>query len=574
MNEFTENDENIACGNPDVFLFGETGIGPGSVHNDRTQHIIQQYTGAAKANPHLPCNLFSQRQRHAVSRQVALTVKNHPHSFDAFMNAIVDEGFEERLREATAEPSGKVARKLMEELLPHVSLAASRVPFGPFERARLIRHVIGMSVRFGLPSGFDTHSPHDLQMFANVRGACLSKNNSSFPATCMSASGEHFLEWMLHANDETFDSQLRQADFPRLVSANAATAAEVFRHLTECRWMAIYGIMPEHLTKTTHPMGSDPLLPPSTTNGLYVPYSGVFGTVMAALAAFEAQGRGSLHDHDPRWGSIPPHLLRAVAGMGEMERRVTAVLDRIHCAHASLEMHVQSALDTMNNVRRDIPARVPCPVYTPLSQAMLEEVCLLTGHDETTAAAAHLNKYMVLFDVRVNCCLHSTQYHSHANTCGKGGCAYCRMGFPRTEVEVTQAVELEIYVDPERGFRANGKMKESVRARPEGVTRLPEDTGSLRNYDTHPIDMEEIRLIVYEMARPKTPVDEASLRTLPEAMQQAIQNLTVEQRVLLLATIATKNTVIVDFNRVLIALLGCNVAIYLLGSRGIYFKSH
>jgi len=55
-------------------------------------------------------------------------------AFDQFKEAIIDEDFEDLLKDAQADPKGVVAQDLLEKVLPFLNISGRQVPRGNAER--------------------------------------------------------------------------------------------------------------------------------------------------------------------------------------------------------------------------------------------------------------------------------------------------------------------------------------------------------------------------------------------------------------------------------------------------------
>ena len=274
---------------------------------------------------------------------------------------------------------------------------------------------------------------------------------------------------------------------------------------------------------------------------------GVFGPAFASYGVSEEQARGSLHMHIVTWGSFPPRFLQQSATCPHLVKLVAASLDTMFSATLDSEVHIESLLQQFKGGRGG-------------------RSCLYLSHDPLT----HPNEFKEDVDRSVTL----SNIHIHTQTCHKPptGRTHCRLARPAPIMETTGCVQIV-------------PMKQDNE--PTSFTVLPEilppDPFSqlCRNIYVMPVCAPDRRLVMWELRHPlisslradKSPEsadmiedEKATYLRIPEHLQHQLNELTPVQHQRLFNRLTKRNGLGVEYNPVTSALLGCNTAVYILGS--------
>ena len=535
-NEFSENEHLLYAAFPFLFLLGRGLLQTGSVPTSSVRHMFFQFHGRFSACQRLIFSLFDQLQRHAVNRSVAARIKTSPDSFAQFANWVTDPEFLPRLSEASSNPERPESVSLLKQLLPHISVTGAKAPYTAAQRKAAMSHLYAMVYHFGVPSVFFTFAPDDVHGVLNLRMTLPQNNNFAFPS-----DGAGLLAALQEGADVFHGTPISDRALAALLAAGPIAAAEIYRQLVDNIFTNLLGTPPDASIRRTEPL-------PARNRG-------VFGTPVASFGVTEEQTRGSLHMHIVTWGSLTPSLLQQTAIVPGLVKLIAASLDTMFSATLDAEAHVQCLLRQLSGE------------HAPRS-------CLFPCHDPLL--------HPVEFQQDVERTISSTNVHTHTATYHKPptGRTQCRLARPASLTTTTGCVQIQpLKHDKE----------------PTSFTVLPEifppDPHSQigRNIFDMPVAAPDRRIIVWELYRPvisstqtmnsdknpqetnviieqSNPGNNHAFVYLPPHLQERLDTLTTAQHQRLNSCLAKRNGLVVEYNDVISALLGCNTATYILGS--------
>ena len=143
-NEFSENDRLLYSCFPFLFLLGRGLLQTGSVPVICVRHMLFQFHGRFSACHRFIFCLFDQFQRHTAARTLAATIKSNDLSFSKFSEWVNDPEFTTRLSEASKNPFHPDSVSLLKELMPHVSVMNTKVPYTTAQRKTAMGHLYAM----------------------------------------------------------------------------------------------------------------------------------------------------------------------------------------------------------------------------------------------------------------------------------------------------------------------------------------------------------------------------------------------------------------------------------------------
>lgn len=524
LNEYAENDILLLGSFPNLFFLGKKLPMSGPVSQRFRHKLLRQHDQRFSRNHQLLFLLFNQMQRHTVARNVAARVKSSPGSIEAFHEMVNEPGFTRDLDAAIKDPEGPIAEKLSRRVLPIIHVTGATVPFSATERRQALPKLIAYTHQFGMPSLFLTISPSDLDQPLTVRLASpgLSKDPDKsqrvfdFPMPALSERG-------------------------RILGENPVAAAEVFHRLMDTVLKTMVGLLP---IRTSGPQNGAQARPPGLLSDRE---QRVLGVVSTHFFVTEAQGRGTLHTHGIIWSDLPPNLLEDIAEHPELVKLIGAAIDEVCTAALPQEVHDADDERRRNNqpaeragLSLSVTPAYPMPsmVLSEAQRNLLETLpsvkpvglyCSFSPDslDSSTPFKSRWQKIAAVVQRHVK----------HMLTCRKGtsGKYGCRMSIPQAlRREPTGPSQLEDHYD------AKGKMhlEASSDISPKQHSNAAVDSssggspaGGFERSEDDVLPRRDSRVILWELHRP----------------------LEADGRV-------------VTFNKTLTAALGCNTALYQLGS--------
>lgn len=280
FNEYEENALLFYSAFPHVFLLGKGLKQQGSLPKAAVRHLLLQYDGTAANCLRLVFLLFNQKQRHAAAQAIAAAVKMQPSAFKQFGQWVSDETFVDQLRTAQKDPASIQSKKLVGEVMKHLSIVNKKIPYTVAERKAAMSQLYALVYHFGMPSIYFTFSPDDTFSTLNIRLSFPQHNNNDFPAN------EAGLAEALRRGETQIEGINITSQSLRTLLATgngAVSAAEIFSQLVDAIFADLLGMPPSAKIKKTIPL----------PNRLH----GIFGSIHAAFGVTENQDRGSLHMH-------------------------------------------------------------------------------------------------------------------------------------------------------------------------------------------------------------------------------------------------------------------------------------
>jgi hypothetical protein len=261
----------------------------------------------------------------------------------------------------------------------------------------------------------------------------------------------------------------------------------------------------------------------------------------------------SLHAHFCVFGALPPELLQRVAGVPALVGTVAGVLDSILTAQLPPSVHLAGLLRRRDGIPAEHHSMSMAPEFTPATSS------------DPAVEAQHRADYDQRVLHRAQLGADNTNIHNpHSDSCRREDTPFCRMSKPSGLVPVTGVVEV-VGVPVETDTSPDGRVGERAQARPEGVSPLPSGTGYQRDRSKCPLDVEDTRLLIWELARPSLDRDSVAVRDLPPDIRSRMEALTPPEQDELYNLLLRRNGTLVEFNDILTCVLGCNTAAYILG---------
>ena len=277
LNTFSENDTLLAGVAFNVFLLGRKGVGcKGSMSNVLVKHLLTHYTQQAGCDSQLCFTLFNQLQIHAATKSVSASVKAHPDVFAKFSAFQADQvAFEKRITAAIANPKSADAKALVTELQGMLKFSGARhVPYSSEARKSLIPQLYSYSQELNSGYVFVTISPHDVSDWRTLRLA----RRLDVPLTELQEDNAAMV------GDSIVEVELDAEIRSRLVSANPAASAILFRQVVLVILEHIFGVKPCRSIRTSPLFGDGVVL-------------GIFGTLTGFVGVIEVEFLNLCCDH-------------------------------------------------------------------------------------------------------------------------------------------------------------------------------------------------------------------------------------------------------------------------------------
>jgi hypothetical protein len=318
------------------------------------------------------------------------------------------------------------------------------------------------------------------------------------------------------------DKSQRRLDFPmpghaergQLLAQNPVSAADIFYRIMETVCKTMLGLVP--YKRPGRFGGRHAHVPPLRDRERRL-----FGVVMAHYFVFESQGRGTLHTHGAVWSDLPPALLEAVAEFPDAVKVIGDAIDQVCQAHLPQLVHAEKRMRRAANQPAE-HASMSLSVTPSFDRGVLEPCSFSTEFlDQSTSYADR--SLSVAATVQV--------HDKHVATCRKGNAGKygCRMAMPQAvRVEPTGPVQLSAAYDENGKMTVSGTSEISSRAEHIQQSYV---RGAFAGSAQDVLPPRDTRHLVWELYRP-----------LPEDGD------------------------VVAFNRALTSALGCNTAVYILGS--------
>jgi len=249
INEFTDNNLLILQGFPNEFATGKGIDSKGTQTPQAIQHMMFQFHKRMANNHRLIFLLFNQFQRHAVAKIICSKFKTDRKSLKRLGNMVSSPDFREKLREAGKNPKSKLARDLLEKIMPFVELSNSKVPFTKAARKASMSKLIAMKENHEIPSAFITITPDDGHDPNRIRLALPQNNNFEFPA-----DPENFLEALQKCDPVYKDIPISDTALLELLAKGPIASAEMFSKTISNFFTAIC-TQPDHKIRKKNNVG-------------------------------------------------------------------------------------------------------------------------------------------------------------------------------------------------------------------------------------------------------------------------------------------------------------------------------
>lgn len=581
MSEYSQYHAILLGTYPFLFLRGEAPFDPGQVSpltQAQRRHVLLQFSGQFARSHDLILTLDNTDTRRAVN--MISNVKLKTAGFKQFQNFVASNGTMGLVEQAIKDPTGPEARKLLLELQPMLSITAQHIPYTNAARQASVVKLFSFVHVFGPPSLFVTFAPDDKNHGISVRLGMIPKGNLDLATT-----GQGLMEAIRNGDNALASVNIELQELHRLVAGNPVAAVLYFYRLLRVVLTRLFGLAPISDTRRT-------LLPGLRPKGL-------FGRVLAYGGVVETTSRGALHFHGAIFTDLSAHMLQDVAHLPHMKGAIQQVLDSLVTAHIPLGRHLENILSKVY--------RSEAPKYRPVH------------HVDKVAPAPDepLDQWLDRIVHMAECTCGALGIHDHTESCRLGkfgmvGCRYAKpedvWGGPTAIVQIDLSTEYKVrtmdcrqsvlpagsLADPLprclsqeylTALKKHAKSKDSARPKaPDPKSRvleisltgppprLPRNAAPLYNQDD--------RILVVRFHRPSiellpelqaafqqdTPVS-GTATGLSEPLVDLLNAMPTEQRRALATVLRGRNGLVVDFNRVLSAALGCNTNVSFLGAR-------
>ena len=449
-NEFRDNDTLLCHVFPYIFMYGRTYANKAGLTQKQVEHLLRQFTNVPAMSKELLFLLCNQMTRHSNIRGMSARVKGNQTSFEYMAKQILTKSFRTMLKEAIANPTSAIAKKVLNMILPILLVAGKNNPIGGVSASQFTKHCYAMTRHYGAGSVFFTIAPDDINNPTTFRLALRVRNNTSFPSVVKDEDA--FFNAMMEESallgegDIAIPAGWKQR--AEGATANSvATAREYMKLIDNILYILFGGLMTEDKKKKTRYFRQQ--------------NRGIFGHLMAGLGVNEVQARGALHMHFILFGGLTPDLLQRAADLPNICKKVAKALDTMFRAEIDRQYHIANLIGEHLPVGKKLRRKYPALLMTRQSV----KTCNVCG-----IAMSYIK------DVG--------QIHRHGFTCHKppNGQYYCRLCAKFGFKETTGIVQLD---QDEHG---NVVVYDEVQ---------PPDV----NRNVGPITMPDRRMLVWELAR-------------------------------------------------------------------------
>ena len=413
MDELAEGDYGLCGAFPSVFILGRAynrKSGPLTTYQRR--HLLNQYTKSPGRCRPLLFYLFDLMQRfHTMRRMHTLNLKNDAWSMQEFKRLVDTGEIRQLLEEADGDYKCEAGKKILKLLRPITSFVGRGSYWGAFERSQGLKTGYEKTRHYGLPSGFITVGPDDINNpTAFRRTVKQASNRNVFPSVPPQDYLSHLHSGRplkIPVRDGTGTEQSIPCDYEtraRAAMNDPVAMVSEYRRLLHNTLSILLGLPPSNIspiTRKTVPLAKRP--------------KGLFGKTLSYYGVNEPQARGTLHFHIIVWGGIPPQALQRAAGNQELTDEIDKTLKTMYSSTLPKE-HLchYVAKKLLRRQYKKIPP-VPAPQLNPPDFDHMSGWSEEKFDDEASKAAA------------------ARQYHEHSATCHKGpnGKYKCRMNIPK-----------------------------------------------------------------------------------------------------------------------------------------------
>ena len=249
------------------------------------------------------------------------------------------------------------------------------------------------------------------------------------------------------------------------------------------------------------------------------------------------------------WGALPTQLLQAAGGLPSMVPIIDAAINNIACSELEPIVYVGNIFAKLQGESGERPTLFEA--HNPISEKNQFE-------DDVNRVVKTCN----------NAC--GEDMHEHTQTCYKSNSDYCRMARPQPTIDKTRCVQL-IY-GPE-----TAEHPEKYIVLPE-IELQKEETTANRDLSVNPVPQRDSRILIWEMKREASSLPLLSTTEqegkksgtdfleLPADLQAYYDSLTPASKERVNRALKNRNGIVVEYNKIVSALLGCNTDVSFLGS--------
>ena len=351
---------------------------------------------------------------------------SNPKAYKDMQDMIQDPGYPALLEEALRNPKGKASEQLVKKAMKFINLSASKVPWGPRERALEMTFYMAMHRADGAANIFYSAAPDDVHSILSILYSDAYKGPTAFPAKPPDA----FFQALRAPRDNERDVggfDMREDTLQTLAGRNPIATTLNFQHVKENLRDNLIGL--SSTRKKNEPIDSDKRV------------KGVYGVNLRNRDVNETNKRTQHHEHGQTQGGLAPAFLADVASEPELRKLAMRALDTQICAELPLEYHALYEIQKLLHVaaRRDVSHTIPEPPACNADESGAEYEARLQS--EWLPPFLHHARMTVM----------NKHIHEHMETCvretkpGKKPDEGCRLdAFYPHDIDETRVVELRL----------------------------------------------------------------------------------------------------------------------------------
>ena len=537
VNEFENNDFILTGAFPFIFLYGTAYGRCSGLTNKQVRHLLLQFTNVPATSKDLIFFLYNQQVRHNSIREMSSKVKGNPVAFQTFSEKILTLEFRNKLKRAIQDPTSKAASQVLRTVLPVLEVVNKKAHGGALDAGRVKSHMLAMATHFGSGTVFFTISPDDINNPKSFRLAQRTIGTNSLP--CVVSDEQEFLTTMM---DDSTIMEVGTIPFPVNYTARAKAAVDN-PVATTLEYMALMDNVLEILIGVTRNEKK------KRTQYFLQGSKGVFGYLNAGEGVNEVQARLALHLHIILFGGLRPKLLEHASTIKVICKTVALALNEMYCAELPREVHIADLL------QNHLPRNLKHSKMPPILKFSCKKFQTVHESDRSALLAATT----------------TANIHTHRGTCHKppNGFHGCRLNRPCAIRSETTVVQLD---------RASIK---------ENVPTILQEIEQPQEFRRGPFLLPDPRVLAWELQR--IPMQPLPVLSPPETKQSILLNLSESltetdwdvvrpslERMDEVALqelyrkvsnqLCNRNGYVVEFNKTITSLTGCNTAVMMLGN--------
>ena len=231
---------------PDIFPLGKAYNSNATLNRSQTRHLFLQFTCNAAECRELLFYLFNEEERKNNLIGVSSAIKAG--KLNDYLQLYKNLDFQKLLQEAIEDPSSDACLKVMNKVLPLLSLSHPISQFSLTERSQCIARQMACHRRFGTAATFVTIAPNMQDDPLALRTTFRSTSNFSFPAI----ADETFTDALI-ANSQVLGQSNIKLPVGYIARANRASSnpiamAAEYQYLIRCVVEILFGIPPNNFT--------------------------------------------------------------------------------------------------------------------------------------------------------------------------------------------------------------------------------------------------------------------------------------------------------------------------------------